>query len=100
MIADAQRRVSENARAGARFRRASEGVVGRGRALGGEVAVEVDASGALVRCAFGRGVQRVSLSCLGAGVVEATRRHGRTRSPGCAGPLWRRSGRTTRSWPP
>ena len=40
MIADAQRRVSENARAGARFRRASEGVVGRGRALGGEVAVE------------------------------------------------------------
>ena len=71
MIADAQRRVSENARAGARFRRASEGVVGRGRALGGEVAVEVDASGTLVRCAFGRGVQRVSLSRLGAGVVEA-----------------------------
>ncbi len=33
--------------------------------------VEVDASGALVRCAFGRGVQRVSLSRLGAGVVEA-----------------------------
>ena len=41
------------------------------RALGGEVAVEVDASGALVRCAFGRGAQRVSLSRLGAGVVEA-----------------------------
>lgn len=71
MIADARRRVSENARAGARFRRASEEVVGRGRALGGEVVVEVDASGALVRCAFGRGVQRVSLSSLGAGVVEA-----------------------------
>ena len=73
MIADAQRRVSENARAGARFSRASEGVVGRGRALGGAVAVEVDASGALVRCAFGRGAQRVSLSRLGAGVVEAVR---------------------------
>ena len=28
------------------------------------------------------------------------RADGRTLSPGCAGPLWRRSGRTTRSWPP